>query len=387
MERENFHIAVITDMDQRGSGYMNIMSALCTGLATKGYDIKIAGLGYQGEEHLFPFSIIPAQNIQETLGIIQNLFNLWREEGQPGFDALIVALDIPLQERIIQAIGDDKPFKYIGIMPVEADPLCLSWAMVLMQMDKCLIISEFGANEARKVGVDAEHIQIGIDTESWRLPEKGEKKEIRKALGIDEEAFVVLTVADNQERKFLSRAMEIYSGFAQDKTDTKYILVTREHNKVGWKLRDLAQELKISDKLMIFERGMSFTDLWMLYIASDVFLLTSKAEGLGMPLLEAMATGVIVLGTSCTAIRELINKGNGFLIRYDYSIRDPFGNGRRYYADRENGIKLLEKLYWKVLSTSSDETKQEARKYVETRQWSITIDQLDKALQEALSEK
>jgi glycosyltransferase involved in cell wall biosynthesis len=367
-------IVWISDLDVRGSGYGNISTSLCKGLADRGHEVKVAGLGYKGEEHNFPFSIIPASNIQEALGITQNLYNLW------GFDTIIVALDIPLQERIIQSIGSNRPFKYVGIFPVEADPLCLSWAMVLMQMDKCLIISEFGTNEAIKMGVEADHIQIGVDTDSWRPPTKEEREKLRVAMGIDEDCFVVLTVADNQERKLLSRSMEIYSDFSANIENTKYMMVTREHSKVGWTLRDLAQELGISNKFMLFEKGLPFYELWALYAISDVFLLTSKAEGLGMILLEAMATGAIALGTDCTAISELINKGQGFLIPSDYSIRDPFGNGRRYYASREKGTELLTMLYEKIKLPAMNEIRNTAREYVETRTWDVAVDKLEETI-------
>ena len=367
-------IVWISDLDVKGSGYGNISTSLCKGLSDRGHEVKVAGLGYKGEEHNFPFSIIPANNIQEALGITQNLYNLW------GFDTVIVALDIPLQERILQSIGSNRPFKYVGIFPVEADPLCLSWAMVLMQMDKCLIISEFGTNEAIKVGVEADHIQIGVDTDSWRPPTKEEREKLRLAMGIEEDCFVVLTVADNQERKLLSRAMEIYSDFSANIDNTKYMMVTREHSKVGWKLRDLAQELDISHKFLLFEKGLPFYELWALYAISDVFLLPSKAEGLGMPLLESMATGVIALGTDCTAITELINKGQGFLIPSDYSIRDPFGNGNRYYASREKGVELLTMLYEKIRTPAMNDLRNTAREYVETRTWDVAVDKLEEAL-------
>lgn len=85
-------IVVITDMDEQGSGYKNICVPLLTGLAGKGHEIKVAGLGYRGTEHNHPFSIIPAQSIQDAQAIAQNLFFLWKP------DLYLVAMDIPLQE-------------------------------------------------------------------------------------------------------------------------------------------------------------------------------------------------------------------------------------------------------------------------------------------------
>jgi len=365
----------LSDFDTRGSGYLNISIPLCTGLVEKGYELKCLGFGYRGQGHDYPFPIIPVANFQEIWAMLQNLVNLWK------FDVFVVALDIPLQEQILMRVRG-REFKYIGIMPIEADPLCASWAMVLMQMDKAFIISEFGTNEAKKAGIDAEHIQVGIDTNLWRKPVQGERTQIRKAmLGLDDDAFIVLTVADNQERKNLSKSMEIFAGFAEGKDNVRWVLVTREHNMVGWKLRDLAETYKINNKLMIFERGMSFKELWSLYAASDCFMLTSKAEGLGMPVLEAMSVGLPVLATDCTGMKELIADNRGFPLKYDYVYIDPFGNGNRYFAKVHDGIWGLNSVCFDEMGRL-DGIVRRAREYVEKRTWDIPVEQLDKALKE-----
>ena len=365
----------LSDLDLKGSGYLNITIPLCSGLSEKGHEVKVSGLGYRGEEHNYPFSIIPAANMQDAMAIIQNAFNIWN------FDVLVVALDIPIQVQLLNTL-QNKPFKYVALVPLEATPLCMTWAMGLMQADKVMCISEFGTQEMKRLGINSEHIQIGIDTASWKQPTPEERSKIREAFGIAEDDFAVLTVADNQERKNLSKALEIIADVTKSIPKIKYLLVTREHNYVGWKLRDYAQELGIADRLMIFERGMSFKELWSIYAASDVFMLTSKAEGLGMPLLEAMSIGLPCIGTDCSGIREILSENRGILIDYDYTYRDPFGNGYRYMMNNALAAFHLIELYkdynlrYEIIET--------ARKYVESRTWEITIDQMEKALQAAL---
>lgn len=360
----------VSDFDVTGSGYLNISVPLCAGLSRRGHEVKVAGLQYKGEEHPFEFSIIPCQSIPESLAVGQNLKNMWN------FDVMIVALDVPLQMHYLNSI-QNRSFPYIGIMPIEADPLCVTWAMALMNMSKALIISDFGKNEARKIGVDASYIEIGVDTDSWRFPTPEERAELRKSNGIDDDTFVIMQVADNQERKNLSAAMDIIAGFSVNKK-VKYNLVTRENSGVGWRLRDYAQATKINQITSIYERGISFAHLWSLYAISDLFLLTSKAEGLGMPLLEAMAVGVPCAGTDCTSISELLGEGRGILLPWGWKYVDPFGNGHRYFIDPQKSIETLN--YYYENKHLLKEMIEKSRKYVESRTWDNTVQQLDDAI-------
>lgn len=371
------NILYISDFDIIGSGYLNLSVPLCTGLANKGHIVKAIGVGYKGQEHFYPFSIIPCANIAESFTMFQNIYNMWH------YDALVVAMDVFIHNPFLNILQRQKPFSYVGIMPIEAPPLCMTWAMVISQMDKAFIISEFGAEEARRAGViEAEHLRIGIDTETWQPATPEEKKTFRSAmLGIDDDTFIVLTVADNQERKNLAAAMEIFKEFSKDKK-ALYVLVTRENSPVGWRLRDYAQELGILNKFMLFERGMPFKELWMMYACADCFLLTSKSEGLGLPLLEAMSMKIPCIATDCTGMAELLAEGRGFLVDPEYTHRDPFGNGTRWWINKNRAVINLQSVYAKILPDIDA-----ARKYVEDRKWEQSVLRLEEVLLKLRSER
>jgi glycosyltransferase involved in cell wall biosynthesis len=367
-------IVWLSDLDFSVSGYFNISVNICKGLVELGYEVYVIGLSYRGEQHDFPFHIIPAQNAQEACACIANLHIAEQ------FDALIVALDIPAQETFMNMLKG-RPFKYIGIMPIESDPLCMSWGTVLLEMDKRLIISKFGTEEAKKVGVQTTYLPIGIDTKSWRIPTEEERASIRTSFGFTKDNFVILTVADNQERKNLSKAFEIVGEFSKDKPDVRYILVTRVNCPVGWKLDDLALMYGIHQKLLKFNRGMSFKELWSLYAISNCFLLTSKSEGLGLPLVEAMACGVPCIANNATGMSELLADDRGFLAKYNYKYVDPFGNGNRYFMDKDDALLQLEKVY----GHSCQRMITKARKYAESRTWNDTVSIVDNAIKELMN--
>jgi glycosyltransferase involved in cell wall biosynthesis len=353
---------------------MNLSIPLCYGLAEKGHDVKVIGLGYKNEEHLYPFSIFPAQGFTDVTATLSNLHY------KLGFDIFICALDIPHQEKFLQWMSaniNDRNFKYFGIMPIEAGPLCKSWAFTLMAMDKSFIISEYGLQEAKEAFVsNAEYIQLGIDTEMWRVPSPEERTKLRKSIGMDDEQFIVLSVADNQERKNPHKLLETYAEFAKDKDNTMLVYVTRENNPAGARLRDYAGELGILKELLLFERGIPFKQLWALYAISDVFLLPSKAEGAGLPIFEAMSVGLPVVATNCTSITELLKDGRGLLVDYEYIHRDCFGNGLRYWFNNTHGVYQLNTVYKHGFNTKP------AREYIEKRTWDVPVEQLHNAIME-----
>lgn len=356
-------ILYISDFDLGGSGYSNIAVKLCSHLAQNGYDVLAFGFSYKGQEHNYPFSIVPLPGIEHIPNMIRNL-----KMQDVDIEAIIVALDIPLQINLLQRLNVPNEIPYIGLFPLEAPPLCQSWAVELMRMDARLIMSEFGKEEFEKAGLTATFIPIGVDTDAWRPPAPDERQMLRKALGVKDDAFVVLTVADNQERKNLSRSMEIFADFSKDYSNSQYWLVTRVHSPVGWKLNDLAMQLGIIDKFNAWDRGMSFKQLWGLFAAADCFLLTSKAEGLAMPVMEAMSMRLPVIGTDCTAIREHLSDGRGLLVDVDYDIVDPFGNGIRYFASREDGGKKLGYLAGENKEALAS-VAEYAWSYIQTRTW------------------
>jgi glycosyltransferase involved in cell wall biosynthesis len=371
-------LLVITDMDTVGSGYKHICVPLLTELMKlEDYEIKILGFMYQGEEHWYPFAVIPAVTIEEVNVMATNLIHMWNP------DVVIVGMDLPIQARLHSEISKFGK-KYIAITPLENGPLCMTWAVPLFNMDGVFFISQLGTDEAHKVGVlKAEHLQVGVDTVSWHPATPEEKKQLRKGLGISDDAFVVLTVADNQERKNLWAGLSAIGMLKKLVTrPIKYIMVTREHNPYGYKLRDLAMAEGVNQEYTPFERGMSQKDLWALYAVSDVYLQPSKAEGLGLPVLDAMCMKIPVIATNTGAMTELLNDVRGWLVSGEYEFTDVWGNSKRVMIDR-----ALVADYLKLISTKGMESFPELRtvkayEYVSKRTWDVPAKQLHEKIVE-----
>jgi glycosyltransferase involved in cell wall biosynthesis len=358
-----YKIVMISDMDATGSGYASITTALGSRLADLGHDVKIIGLSYNGEEHHYNFSLFPCMGMNDAFAMLTNMKTLFNP------DVVIGLADIPNQEPII-GMAKKLQIPYICITPMENGPLCATWATILTQADKCYVMSEFAVGECEKMGVKAEHLTIGIDTEAWKPPTTEERLKLRESYGIKDE-FVILTVADNQERKNLWGALSSLGIFKKYDKPFKYWLVTRENQFVGYRLRDLASQCGILKELTIFERGMPFKMLWGLYAAADAFLLTSKAEGLGYPILESMSMGLPIVATQTGALIEHLDDERGKLVEPEYTFIDTWGNSRRDMINREECASALLEVVNKEFPDL-----EEARKYVTTRNWDKSVGQL-----------
>ena len=157
----------------------------------------------------------------------------------------------------------------------------------------------------------------------------------------------------------------------------KYVIVTRDKSPFGWRLDELASSLGIADKLIIFNRGIPQSQLRLLYAISDAFLLPSKAEGLGLPILEAMAVGVPCVATNTGALTELLADDRGYLVPSDYSFIDVWGNSKRDMISVEEGSK---KLYIAINSESNSNVEP----YISSRTWENTVNQFNSVIEELL---
>lgn len=147
---------------------------------------------------------------------------------------------------------------------------------------------------------------VGVDTDFFFHAEPIEKK----SLGIPENAFVVITVAELIKRKNYQTSLRAFAKAALP--NSYYVIcgsVLLDGNEEVSALKKLVADLDIQDRVI-------FTgyrkDVAHLLNAADVFLLASYQEGLCISIIEAMACGLPVIASRIRGNTELVTK-NGFL--------------------------------------------------------------------------
>ena len=133
-----------------------------------------------------------------------------------------------------------------------------------------------------------------------------DRNEKRKAIGIPEDAFLIVSAGDlnkNKNTEVMVRALKELSD-----PSVHYIACgvgPEEKN-----LRDLAQALGVGEQFHLLGYR---TDMAELMAASDAFVMMSFREGLPRSLMEALDLGLPCIGSDTRGIRDLIDAEGGII--------------------------------------------------------------------------
>jgi glycosyltransferase involved in cell wall biosynthesis len=155
-------------------------------------------------------------------------------------------------------------------------------------------------------------IYYGVNFKKFININRKKIENLRKKLNIDKKIIVLGCVARHVEQKSLDIVLKSFFLFVKKNPEIKAKLIMIGRGHLENNLKQLANNLKISDKV-IWIRNTNNIQLY--YNIFNIFCLSSKYEGLGLVLLESLASGVPVLATRSGAIPEIVkNNFNGFLI-------------------------------------------------------------------------
>lgn len=208
------------------------------------------------------------------------------------------------------------------------------------------LLLDFKLDE-RKISV----INNGIDTASFG--DFSAREKTRRELGVND-AFLVGIIArlsDVKGHTYLIQAMRIV---LKDCPSAKLLIVGE--GKTGRALVEQVNDLGIGDKVIFLAQAQNNRDILS---AMDVFVMPSLQEGLGLALMEAMAQGLAVVGSSVGGIKTLIrDKENGLLVEpadsaglaraiiklfSDQPLRGELGmKARKFIMDNFSAAKMAE---------------------------------------------
>ncbi|MBK7055073.1 MAG: glycosyltransferase [Leptospiraceae bacterium] len=158
-------------------------------------------------------------------------------------------------------------------------------------------------------GVDPEKVVTvysGIDLTKFAEP--GDKKKLLQEFQLSKDTVIIGNVAalvDHKDHETLLRAVP------RIQTEKNYIFFIVGAGELESKLKTLTKELGIEDKVIFTGFRNDIKDFYALF---DIFTLTSKEEGLGTSVLDAMANKLPIVATNGGGIGEMLQDGKGSLL-------------------------------------------------------------------------
>ena len=289
------------------TGYGMQTQAACRNLRVMGHDVAIfAFYGLQGSKVDWGDIPVYPNNPQD-----------WGLKHAPVFykdynaDILLTLVDV-------WVLGGINPgMKWVPWMPIDHDPAPPLVIDVLKKSNglvKPIAMSKYGQAQLKKSGIESYYIPHSINTEMFAPSE--EWRRVGRERYKWEDKFVIGTVGTNHvERKNWTASMKAVKIFsAMHPGEVIYYMHTNPFDEKGINLHLLREALGIEDITKFPSQadmiiGIETETMARMYNALDVFLLPTKGEGFGIPIMEAQSCGVPVITTKCTAQVELMEGG------------------------------------------------------------------------------
>jgi FkbM family methyltransferase len=327
------------------SGYGRVTKNVVERLVKKGYDIICHGYQSSGHSHIVDkvFHMLDAGGAEYGMNVIPTYFEKYKR------DVVITLFDIwPMFGKV-----EKLNVPWIPYIPVDAEPVTTPMSEPLKYAYKRVAFSKFGKEELRKVNLDSSIIYHGVDTKVYKPETEAGRKLIRKKIGLDENVFLVGTNGANQwDRKDFPRMIRIFAEFVK-KNKAKDALLYLHANPEGMqgkayslvelaKLYDIQKQVRFStEKNVLWDSGLA-----KMYNTFDVYLSTSRAEGCGLPILEAQACGVPAIVPENSAQPEWV-RGHGWVVPcsdHIVALTTPQHN-KWYLIDVNKAVDALTEAY------------------------------------------
>jgi len=243
---------------------------------------------------------------------LKNILRLRKIIKENGYDFVIAHSSHALDYVITATTLLRKKPKIIALRRSGFSPSSFSKHFKYSKADKIVVVSKEVGEKLKKLNFFPEKIRIiqsGIELQRFS-PNPALKEEVRKELGVKKEEYLFINVANWQPWR---KGQEVILKALKE-------LPFRNFKMVFVGLGTDSEEARETFKRYGLEKnciGLGFrSDVERLLQGADLFLFGSFSEGIAGALLQAMATGRIVISTDAGGIPEYLKDGkNGFIVK------------------------------------------------------------------------
>ena len=290
-------------------------------------------------EEKFPFDIINFHQPFSAIGVLSLT-------GSRRVPYVYTCHSLSFEEYISRASVPSNPIKWT-LHHLQVSARKSTEQTVLRKSDQIVVLSEYTREKLQRTyEVAPSKISVipgGVDLERFRP--STDKDQIRARMGLPEDKFILFTVRNLVPRMGLENlilAFEIVQNAHKD-----ILLVVGGEGPLETPLREQVRRCGLKN-FVRFAGYIPDEDLPSYYQMADLFILpTTELEGFGLVTVEALASGLPVLGTPIGGTREILTKlGSDYL--FDDSTPHSIAKG---IFDALNGWATHHAAYKKVSET------------------------------------
>jgi glycosyltransferase involved in cell wall biosynthesis len=279
-----------------------------------------------------------------------------------------------------------RPYYHWVVMPtIDSSPQQETWIDTYISADALFTYSDFGRDVLlQQSNNHANYIDTaspGVDLACFH-PIINEQRDIRIALGLPEDSFIIGTVVRNQKRKLipdLFDALKLLQEKNPELYKKTYLYIHTSYPDAGWDIPQLLKEYNISNKVfftyacrhcghicsMLFSHvvagcprcgqksmqlpsvnnGIDSHRLAHIINTFDLYVQYAICEGFGMPQVEAGACGIPLASVDYSAMNDVVHKLNGYPVRVQRAFKELETQAIRVYPDNNHFIEIVENLY------------------------------------------
>lgn len=239
----------------------------------------------------------------------------------PPEESILIHMSIPIE---FQWPHNYK--KYFGFTMLETDKITPVWASILNRLDGCLVPTPFNVKTFTEsdVKVPITAIPFGVDFDMFALDKEPllSKEDIPTKFN-----FLCSGQWTYGDRKNIAQTIVSFLKTFRGNTDVGLIVKvygtgagTMDKIQCIEKINVLRRRLKLKPnegpKIYLVHGALTTEEMARLYHNSQVYLLPSSGESFGMPIVEAIASGLPVITTGGTAPDTYLNQEKTVLLGY-----------------------------------------------------------------------